>query len=131
MDDFEGSMRLWGFADVEARGCKAAVCRIIQEGGSAQYCDGTNSYVLDAGRAIQPLIHTLPAPGLLGLLQPLLRAVAPKYIQLEIYAGHEFQPGRDKPIWEHLYKSSEMATAVEQFLQRTSPATPLRLWRAR
>jgi hypothetical protein len=126
MDAFES---LFGFEPVDAQVCRPRLRATILGGGSANFFDGTNSRVLDAGRAIQPLIHTAPMSGLLGVLQPLLRIVAPKYIQLEIYAGEKYQLGQDKPIWEHLYKRSELTTAVEQFLQGAPPTAQVLLWR--
>jgi hypothetical protein len=134
MGDFENSMAMWGFADVEARVCKPYLRTTILSGGAADCFDGTNSRVLDAGRAIQPLIHTIPAPGLLGMVQPLLKMVTPHYIQLELHAGQkhvfQIQRGQDKPLWEHLYKKGELTTAIERFLQGATPTTLVRLWRA-
>jgi hypothetical protein len=120
------------------------------EGGLADYFDGTNARVLNAGRFIQPLIHAIRMPGFLGLIQPLLRMVTPKYIQLQFFVGQKpvftawtiepemFQvhlQGQkhgldDQPIWDHLYKRSELASAIEQFLQGAPPTAQVRLWRA-
>jgi hypothetical protein len=130
MGDFENSMAVWGFADVEVRVCRPRLRETILAGGVAEYFDGTNTRVLDAGRAIQPLIHTIPMSGLVGLIQPLLKMVAPKYVELRFYAGQKSQVGV-QPIWEHPYKRSELATAIEQFLQGASPTAQVRLWPAR
>src|ERR1051325_5259087 len=102
--------------EVQVQSCRSRLQATLLQGGSAQCFDGKNRRVLNAGRAVQPLIHTVPAPGLLGLFQPLLRRVAPKFIQLEIYAGRAFEIG-EKPISEHLYKGAEIAAAIEEFLQ--------------
>lgn len=127
-------MAIWGFADVEVRVCQPYLRMIILGGGAAESFDGTNTRILDAGRAIQPLIHTIPAAGFLGVVQPLLKMVTPHYIQLELHAGQkhvfQIQRGQDKPLREHLYKKWELATAIDQFLQGAMPTTAVRLWRA-
>ena len=135
---------------IDVRVCRPRLCLSILEGGLADYFDGTNARVLNAGRFIQPLIHAIPMPGFLGLIQPLLRMVTPKYIQLQFFAGQKpvftawtiepemFQvhlQGQkhgldDQPIWDHLYKRSELASAIEQFLQEAPPTAQVRLWRA-
>jgi hypothetical protein len=134
MDDSESLLNefesLYGFAPVDVPVCRPRLRMTILGGGSATYFDGTNTRVLDAGRAIQPLIHTTPMSGLLSLIQPLLALVTPQYIQLEFYAGQKREVG-DRPIWEHLYKRSELATAIEQFLRGASPTAQVLLWRAR
>jgi hypothetical protein len=68
--------------------------------------------------------------GFLGLIQPLLRMVTPKHIQLQFYAGQKGRSLGDKPIWEHLYRRSELADAIEQFLQGASLTAQVRLWQA-
>ena len=127
-------MAVWGFADIEVQSCRTYLRMTILDGGAAEYFDGTNTRMLDAGRWIQPLSHTIPAPGLLGFVQPLLKKVTPHYIQLEIYVGqkHVFErdKGQDKAIWQHLYKGSELATPIEEFLQGASPNNSVRCWRA-
>ena len=130
MGDFENSMAVWGVADVEARVCRPCLAVILLAGGTAEYFDVTNTRLLDAGQWLQPLIHTIPMSGFLGLFQPLLRMVTPKYIELRFYAGQKHQVD-DQPIRENLYKRSELATAIEQFLQGASPTSQVRLWRAR
>jgi hypothetical protein len=131
MDDYERlSAFPFGYQDVEVQACRPLLREIILDGGSAEYFDGANTRVLDADRAIQPLVHTIPMSGLLGLVQPVLRMVTPHYIQLEFYAGQKYQRGRDRPIWEHLYKRSEFAAAVEQFLKGASPTAQVQLWPA-
>jgi hypothetical protein len=127
MDDFAS---LFPFEEVDVRECRPRLRAILLAGGSAEYFDGTNTRVLDAGRALQPLMHTTPMPGLLRLVQPLLAMATSKYIQLEFYAGQKGRSLSDKPIWEHLYKRSELATAIEQFLQGASPTDFVQLWRA-
>lgn len=120
-----------GLIEVDVRVCRPRLRVTILGGGSAEYFDGTNTRVLDAGRWLQPLVHTIPMSGFLGLIQPLLRMAAPKYIQLDFYAGQKGRSLGDHPIAEHLYKRSELATAIEQFLQGASPTAQVRLWRAR
>ena len=129
MGDFESTMALFGFVDVDVRLCRPPLRAVILRGGSADYFDGTNSRLLDGGRWLQPLVHTIPMSGFAGLVQPLLRMVAPKYVLLELYAGRKYEEGHDKPMWEHLYKTWELPTAIEQFLQGASPTDLVRLWR--
>lgn len=117
-----------GLIEVDVQECRPRLRASILGGGSAEYFDGTNTRVLDAGRAVQPLVHTIPMSGLFGLIQPLLAMVTAKYIQLEFYAGQRGRSLSDKPIWEHLYKRSELATAIEQFLQGAPPTDFVRLW---
>ncbi len=130
MDDFESSFRVFGFAEIDIRVCRPRLAVILLAGGSADYFDGTNSRFLYAGPLVQAPIHIIPMSGFLGLFQPLLRMLTPHYIQLQFYAGEKYQLGHDQPIWEHLYKRSELATAIEQFLQGASPTAQVRLWRA-
>jgi hypothetical protein len=120
-----------GLVEVDVGVCRPRLRVTILGGGSAEYFDGINTRVLDAGRAIQPLVHTIPMTGFLGLIQPLLRIVTPKYIQLEFYAGQKGRSLDDKPIRENLYKRSELATAIELLLQGASPTAQVRLWPAR
>jgi hypothetical protein len=130
----DASERLFGFVEVDIRVCRPQLAWTLLGGGSAQYFDGTNTRILDAGQWLQPAIHTIPMSGFLGLIQPLLRMVTPHYIQLRIYTGEKHGVD-DQPLWEHLYKrsfifSGELSPAIEQFLQGASPSAQVRLWRA-
>jgi hypothetical protein len=134
MDDFQSSLQHFGFADVDVRVCRPRLCWTLLGGGSAEYFDGTNTRVLEAGLALQSGIHIIKMSGFFGLIQPLLRMVAPHYILLRIYAGEKCGVD-DQPIWEHLYKRSfifvgGLSAAIEQFLQGASPTAQVRLWRA-
>lgn len=65
-----------GHEVVEARACRPRLRMTMLAGGLAECFDGTNTRVLDAGRAIQPLVHTIPMPGFFRLVQPLLKGVS-------------------------------------------------------
>ena len=153
MDDFDSL-----FEPVDVRVCRPRLCWSLLGGGRADYFDGTNTRVLDAGQWLQPFIHTITMSGFFGVIQPLLRIMTPHYILLRFFAGQKdyramysvypiepemFQvrlQGQkhgldDQPIWEHLYKRSfvfvgGLSPAIEQFLQGAPPTAQVRLWRA-
>lgn len=91
MDDSKRSNPLerFGMEFVDVAVCRPRLAWTLLGGGSAEYFDGTNTRVLDAALALQPLIHIIKMTGFLGLIQPLLRMVTPHYIQLRIYAGEK------------------------------------------
>ncbi|MEI8290690.1 MAG: hypothetical protein WCH99_14580 [Verrucomicrobiota bacterium] len=125
----EPTESVFGFTDVDVRNCRPLLQTTLLSDGSADYFDGTNSRFLYAGPSIQAPVHIMPMSGFFGAIQPLLRMVTPKHVQLQIYAGKNYQPGVDRPIWEHLYKKSELTVAIEQFLQGAQPTDTVRLWR--
>ena len=65
--------------------------------------------------------------GIPGLVQPLLRLVSPKYVELEVYAGR--QEIGQRPIWTHAYRSWEIGTAIREFLRGASPTLRVRMYR--
>jgi hypothetical protein len=127
VSDFETQIGLSGFAEADVDVCRPRLREILLAGGSARYFDGTNTRVLDAGRWVQPSVHKVPMSGIPGLVQPLLRLVSPKYVELEVYAGR--QEIGQRPIWTHAYKSWEIGKAIREFLRGASPKLRVRMYR--